>query len=189
MWVDKVAPKPMYSGFSYGYCSVRYPSWLSTENTRKSSITHALVSKVLSLSFIVHHFRISIILDCASILYLLYHFIYYKKPMYTTFSVVESIPPLTSRRRRPVSFSSPQSSPFRSVRQSSRLVKPRSREAPQFTHAQFTARKEHPSSPPASQPSAPTVPRISFSSYLRRPLGYSYRPSHNKYPENQSIDS
>ena len=85
--------------------------------------------------------------------------------MYTTFSVVESIPPLTSRRRRPVSFSSPQSSPFRSVRQSSRLVKPCSREAPQFTHAyvyayvqfthaQFTAHEEHPSSQPASQPSA-----------------------------------
>ena len=113
--------------------------------------------------------------------------------MYTTFSVVESIPPLTSRHRRPVSFSSPQSSPFRSVRQSSRLVKPRSREAPQFTHAylhayvqfthaQFTAHEEHPSSQPASQPSAPTVPRISFSSYLRRPLGYLHRPSHNTHP-------
>jgi len=95
---------PNLASFTY-YKTVRYLYWLSTENTRKSSSTHALVSKVLSLSFIVHHFRISIILDCASILYLLYHFIYYKNPMYTTFSVVESIPPLTSRRRRPVSFS------------------------------------------------------------------------------------
>jgi len=56
----------------------------------------------------------------------------------------------------------PQSSSFRLVRQSSRLVKPRSREAPQFTfthiqsssqeatyvHAQFTAHEEHPSSRP-----------------------------------------
>ena len=42
--------------------------------------------------------------------------------MYTTFSVVESILPLTSRRRRPVSFSSPQSSPSRSVHQSSSFV-------------------------------------------------------------------
>jgi len=28
-----------------------------------------------------------------------------------------------------------------------------------------------------------------FSSYLRRPLRYSHRPSHNTHPENQSIDS
>jgi len=50
--------------------------------------------------------------------------------MYTTFSVVESIPPLTSRCHRPVSFSSPQSSSFRSVRQSPSLIKFCSREAP-----------------------------------------------------------
>jgi len=37
--------------------AVRYPSWLSTENTRKLFITHALVSKVVSFSFISHHFR------------------------------------------------------------------------------------------------------------------------------------
>ena len=83
--------------------------------------------------------------------------------MYTTFSVVESIPPLTSRRR-PVLFSSPQSSSFRSVRQSSSLIKSRSREAPSsrsrsrtpqsssreaiYVHSQFTAHEEHPSSRP-----------------------------------------
>ena len=72
-----------------------------------SSRTHALVSKVESFAFIAHHFRSFIILDSDSIFLPLYHFIYYKNPMYTTFSVVESNPPLTTCRRRPVLFSSP----------------------------------------------------------------------------------
>jgi len=124
--------------------------------------------------------------------------------MYTTFSVVESIPPLTSRRRRPVSFSLP---PVVAVSFSPPVVKfyqiPLTRST-QFTftfthaqsssreaiyvHAQFTAHEEHPSSRPPPQPSVPTVPRISFSSYLRRPLGYSHRPSHT-HTQNCSFDS
>jgi len=82
--------------------------------------------------------------------------------MDTTFSVVESIPhsPVVVVAQFCSVF--PQSSSFRLVRQSSRLVKSRSREAPQFTfthvqsssreatyvHAQFTAHEEHPSSRP-----------------------------------------
>jgi len=58
--------------------------------------------------------------------------------MYTTFSVVESIPPPTSRRRRPVSFSSPQSSPFCSVRLQTPPI--------QLTRStQFTSRSRTPS--------------------------------------------
>jgi len=128
--------------------------------------------------------------------------------MYNTFSIVESIPPTHQSSSSPVLFSSPQSSPFRSVRQSSRLVKPHSREAPQFTftHAQFThvqsssreathvyvqfqAHEEHPSSRPTLQPSVSAVPRTLFSTYLRRSLRYSHRPSHNTHLENLSIDS
>jgi len=63
--------------------------------------------------------------------------------MYTTFSVVESIPPLTSRRRR---------RQFRSVRPSRRRfvhvqTSSSSREAT-YVHAQFTTHEEHPSSRP-----------------------------------------
>jgi len=82
--------------------------------------------------------------------------------MYTTFSVVESIPPLTSRRRHPVSFSS---SPVVAVSLSPPVVIQLTRSiqyihARQFTHAQsssreatyvhaqFTAHEEHPSSRP-----------------------------------------
>jgi len=189
--------------------TVRYPSWLSAENTHKSFITHALVSKVLSFSFIAHHVCSSIILDCASIFLLLFHFIYYKNLMYTTISVVESILPLTSRRRRPVLFSSP---PVVAVSFSPPVVKisqaPLTRSTPVHVHArsvyarpvqltrsyhvhvQFQAHEEHPSSrrTPLSQPSAPTVPRIFFSSYLRRPLGYSHRPLHT-HTKNCSFDS
>jgi len=183
------------------WAGVRYPSCLSTENTRKLSITHALVSKVLSLSFIVHHFRISIILDCASILYLLYHFIYYKNPMYTTFSVVESIPPTHQSSSPPsfvqfspvvvVSFSPPVVKISQALLTRSIPVHARLRSRLRSVHArsvygsrrasQFTTRIS--TLPPS------TVPRISFSSYLRRPLGYSHRPSHNTHPENLSFDS
>jgi len=117
--------------------------------------------------------------------------------MYPTISVVELIPPLTSHRHRPVLFSSP---PVAVVSFSPPVVKffSRSREATQFTHAhvqfthaQLTAHEEHPQSrataPP--QPSVPTVPRILFSTYLRRPLRYSHRPSHNTHLENLSFDS
>jgi len=98
--------------------------------------------QVVSLPLISHHFRSSIIPDSDSVFLLLFHFIYYKKPMYTTFSVVESIPPLTSRHR-PVLFSSPQSSSFRSVRQSSSLIKSRSREAPSSRSRSRTPSQAH----------------------------------------------
>jgi len=105
-------------------------------NTRKSFITHALVSKVVSFSFITHHFCSSFILDCASIFLLLFHFIHYKNLMCTTFSVVESIPPFTSRRRRPVFFSSP---PVVTVSFSRPVVKisqaPLTRSTPVHVHA------------------------------------------------------
>jgi len=128
--------------------------------------------------------------------------------MYTTFSVVELNPPLTSRRRRPVLFSLP---PVVAVSFSPPVVKisqaPLTRSTQfTFTHAQFThvqsnsreathvhvqfqAHEEHPSSRPTPQPSLSTVPRILFSTYLRRPLRYSHRPSHNTHPENSAIDS
>ena len=106
--------------------------------------------------------------------------------MCTTFSVVESIPPLTSRRRRPVSFSPPVVKLYQvPLTRSSQFTftfthaQSSSREAI-HVHAQFTAHEEHPSSRPTPQPSVPTVPRILFSSYLRRPLGYSHRPSQHK---------
>jgi len=183
---------------------VRYPSWLSTENTRKSFITHALVSKVVSLPFISHHFRSSIILTCASVFLLLFHFIYYKNLMYTTFSVVESIPPTHQSSSSPsfvqfspvvvVSFSPPVAKSYQVLLTRNiqfmftfTHAQSSSREAI-YVHAQFTAHEEHPSSRPTPQPSVPTVPRILFSSYLRRPLGYSHRPS-NAHPENHSFDS
>ena len=187
------------------WCTVRYPYWLSTENTRKSFITHALVSKVVSFSSIAHHFPLFHYSGlCASILYFLYYFIYYKNPMYTTFSVVESSTPPTHQSSSPPSFV--KFSPVVVVSFSPPVVK--SYQVPltkstqftfTFTHAQsssreaiyvqaqFMAHKEHPSSQPTPQPSVSTVPQVSFSSYLRRPLGYSHRPSHNTNPENQSL--
>jgi len=50
----------LYSERLY-HAVVRFLYWLSTENTPKSFITHVLISKVVSLSFIVHHVRISTI--------------------------------------------------------------------------------------------------------------------------------
>jgi len=88
-----------------GHCKVP----LLAEHGKHAQVVHHARARLQGtiISFITHHFRSSIILDSESILYPLYHFIYYKNPMYTTFSVVESIPPLTSRRRRPVLFSLP----------------------------------------------------------------------------------
>jgi len=113
--------------------------------------------------------------------------------MYTTFSVVESIPPTHQSSSPPsfvqvspvvvVSFSPPVVKSYQvPLRRSTRFTftfthaQSSSREAI-YVHAQFTAHEEHPSSQPTPQPSVPTVPQISFSSYLRRPLGYSHRPS------------
>jgi len=161
------------------------------EHGKHAQVVHHARTR-LQGSIISHHFRSSIILDCASVFLLLSHFVYYKNLMYTTFSVVESIPPLTSRRRRPVSFSSPQSSPFCSVHQSSSLVLLRSSN-PVHAHtltSTFSSRTLSSGLTKSTpQPSVPTVPRILFSTYLRRPLRYSHRPSHNTHPENHSFDS
>jgi len=113
--------------------------------------------------------------------------------MHTTFSGVESIPPTHQSSSSP-RFVHSASSRRRFVQSASRqvFVESRSREAPQFTdahvhvHVQFAAHEEHPSSRPTPQPSVPSVPRISFSTYLRRPLRYSHHPSHKTHPENPS---
>ena len=172
-----------------------------------SFITHALVSKV-------YHFISLVIISVVLLFRTLTRvatsipFYYYKNPMYTTFSVVELNPPLTSRRRRPVLFSLP---PVVAVSFSPPVVKisqaPLTRSTQfTFTHAQFThvqsnsreathvhvqfqAHEEHPSSRPTPQPSVSAVPRTLFSTYLRRSLRYSHRPSHNTHLENLSIDS
>ena len=120
--------------------------------------------------------------------------------MYTTFSVVESIPPLT-RRRRPVSFSSPQSSSFRSVGQSSSYLKYCSREAsssrtPQsssreasYVHAQFTAHEEHPSSRPTHLTLRPYC-STDFVQFLSQTTAEILAPPFaQQTPENPSIDS
>jgi len=130
------------------------------KHASRSSRTRSSPRYYHFFSFIAHHFRSSIILDSESILYPLYHFIYYKNPMYTTFSVVESIPPLTSRRRRPVSFSPPV---FKSHQVALKRIiqftftfthaQSSSREAI-YLHAQFTAHEEHPAgilAPPLAQ--------------------------------------
>ena len=104
------------------------------------------------------------------------------------------------RRRHAVLFSSPKSSPFRSVRQVVNFCQvPLTRNTP--VHACPRPRSAHARSvhgsrrasqfrptPQPSVPSVPTIPRISFSAYLRRPLRYSHRPSHNTHPENPSSD-
>jgi len=78
--------------------------------------------------------------------------------MYTTFSVVESIPPLTSHRRRQFRSVRPSRRRFVHVQTSSSSreassiftfahTQSSSREAT-YVHAQFTAHEEHPSSRP-----------------------------------------
>ena len=121
--------------------------------------------------------------------------------MYTTFSVVESIPPTHQSSLPPsfvqfspvvvVSFSPPVVKISQALLTRSIPVHARLRSRLRSVHArsvygsrrasQFTTRIS--TLPPS------TVPRISFSSYLRRPLGYSHRPSLNTHPENQSFGS
>jgi len=147
----------------------------------QTTLTELRSAKHYANDCIAHHFRSSIILDSESILYPLYHFIYYKNAMYTTFSVVESIPPLTSRRRRPVSFSLP---PVVAVLFSPPVVKSyqvplmrstqftftfthaqsSSREAI-YVHTQFTAHEEHHSSRPTTSNLCP-YRSMDFAQYL-----------------------
>ena len=128
--------------------------------------------------------------------------------MYTTFSVVESIPPLTSRRRRPVSFSSSPvvavslSPPVVKISQAlltrSTLVHVHARSVyarpVQLTRSYLRSRSVH-GSRRAPQFTTRTSTLRPYRStdfvqfYLRRPLGYSHRPSHNTHLENLSIDS
>src|SRR6188768_977044 len=85
-----------------GHCKVP----LLAEHGKHAQVVHHARARLQGtiISFITHHFRSSIILDSDSILYPLYHFIYYRNPMYTTFSVVESTPPPTHQSSSSPSF-------------------------------------------------------------------------------------
>ena len=126
-------------------------------------------------------------------------FIYYKNPMNTRFSVVESNPPLASRRR-PVSFSFP---PVVAISFRPPVVKfcqvPLTRSTPAHARSHSRPRSVHTRSVHGSRRASQFTTHTStfrsyrstdlFSSYLRRPLRYPHRPSCNTHPENQPFDS
>jgi len=147
-------------------------------------------------TFISHHFHSSIILDFDSLP--LYYFIYYKNLMYTTiFCSGIDPPPTASRRRHPVSFSPPvvkisqarsrEAPSSRSRTLSLHTSSPAHKKLPTFTLSSRLTESIPVHGPHLNLPSYPFPDYVQ--TYLRRPLRYSHRPSHNTNPENQSIDS